>query len=624
MVILYLVGAYAVLQFVDTILVSALEFPSWLLPLLVVVSAVGFPIVVVLAWALQVTTEGVRADRGRGFSELLGVGGRVLAVLLVVLLSVALGVTGWQVWGPRTSEAASAGNAAAVIAPVSLDPARVAVLYFDDYTPNGEYAYLADALTEALIHELGQVRSLDVISRNGVKRFRGERVDMDRVVAELRAGSIVEGSVAPGPDGKIRVTFQLIRGSDLSHLHSDYVDAPVGAWIALQDSLVGGVSRALRKVLGRELDLRRRRAGNTSDEAWALWGRAQRLYTDFWALRSEDAEAGLPLLLRADTLLAKAGHLDPTWDQPALLRGHVALDLASIVGSPTAPSPTWCTQALAHAERALAVSVDTAAALELRGLVRMAQATGASGSELASLRSRAEADLRLAVERDDRSARAWQALSELLTDQGRFEEAKLAADHAIAADEFLDLEENALFAAAYSGLQFGPDDAIITQVAEGRSRFPDNSGFIQLDLTVLGTFPQVAPDVDRAWALVDSLVATVPSSQRQPYRAWAIMQVAKVAARAGLADSARAIVIRARGPEPQPGLAYDEAQVALLMDDRASAVRLLRMALAVQLPDTAVVARDWVFDGLHTDPAFLRLVGLGTETASTTPSPPRE
>ncbi len=601
--ILYLVAAYAVVQFVDTIIVSALGYPFWLLDLAIIVGAAGFPIAVVLAWALQFTGGGVRAETGKRLSEFLGGGGRIVLVLFVVLLSVGMGVSGWHFWGVRETTATEAG----IGDPQPLDPARVAVLYFDDYTQDGHSAFLADALTEALIHQLGQVRSLDVISRNGVKPYRGQKVDIDQMVTALRAGSIVEGSVAPGPGGDIRVTFQLIRGSDLSHVHSEYVDAPVGEWIALQDSLVGGVARALRKVLGGELQLRRQRQGNQSDEAWALVARAGRLQADYDTLRTESVAAARAVLLREDSLLARAERLDPQWIEPPLRRGGVARAMAVATGSATVPDSAWCRRALEHAERAVALGTDSARALELRGIVRARSAPALSG-DLSAMQALAESDLRRAVEIDPDRAAAWSELSVMLTNQARFEEARLAAQHAIEADQFLEREPAALFAAAYSTMQFGPDDAVVKQVVEGRARYPEDASLLQLELMVLGTFPQVEPDVDRAWSLVDTLVVSASAGRQSDFRLFGALQVAKTAARAGLADSAWSIVHRALGEEPAALWGYDEAQIAVELGDLPRALDLLRRYLEEYPSWRDVAARDWIFHPLHSDPAFIRLV----------------
>jgi hypothetical protein len=86
------------------------------------------------------------------------------------------------------------------------------------------------------------------------------------------------------------------------------------------------------------------------------------------------------------------------------------------------------------------------------------------------------------------------------------------------------------------------------------------------------------------------------------------MQVAKVLARAGMRDSARAVITLARGASTPDWLSYDEAHARLLLGERDHALHLLGISLRSS-PDTAYLARDWWFDGLHDDPRFKALVG---------------
>lgn len=616
--VLYLVGGYAVLQFADTILVSSFGMPDWIMMLLVIAGAAGFPLALVIAWVVKLTPEGLQPDQGMRFAELVTGVGRFVLVGVVALVSLGMGVAGWQLWGAGTAEAQRGDE--------PLDPRRLAVLYLDDHSPDSDLGYLADALTEALIHELSQASGLTIISRHGVKPYRSRGrnapdADLREIASALEVGSIVEGSVTPSGAG-VRVTFQLIDARDLSHLHSGTLDAAAGAWVALQDSLVTQVARALRRELGAAVELERLRLGTQSDEAWALVSRAARLRADYTDLRISDTDAGLQLLSAADSLLAVAERLDPSWLEPILLRGSIARRRALSSGPVAGTTDSVLGQrALDHAERAVAMAPrdELPRALSLRGLLRLEAARGASGEQRARLIEGAESDLRQAVGEDPNRAEAWQTLSELLVEQSRFEEARLAAEHALEADEFLELQDDALWALAYSALQFGPDPVVVDYCDEGRRRFPDKADFVVCRLFILASFPQVEPDLDAAWRLADSLAAIVGAAQRSSFRAYGQVQVAKVAARAGLADSARAIIRRARGPETPVWLTYDEAHANLLLRDTARTIQLLDVALANEVVDSAVLAREWWFQPLHQEPRFRRLLGRHAPSAPSAP-----
>ncbi|HVG44868.1 MAG TPA: BTAD domain-containing putative transcriptional regulator, partial [Longimicrobium sp.] len=159
-------------------------------------------------------------------------------------LGVLLGAAGSVL--PARSEPPPAATAQA---PPGYDPRRVAVLYLDDYSKGGELGYLANGLTESLIHALSQVQALEVISRNGVKPYRDRAVRFDSLVADLRVGSVVEGSVQRSGDS-VRVTVQLVDANTGAHLQSRTLVHSMTGIFALEDALADSVSGFLRRRLG--------------------------------------------------------------------------------------------------------------------------------------------------------------------------------------------------------------------------------------------------------------------------------------------------------------------------------------------------------------------------------------
>ena len=83
---------------------------------------------------------------------------------------------------------------------------NIAVMYFEDRSPKKELGYLADGLTEALIDELSAVPQLKVASRNGSAAFKGkDGVPSDSIARALKVGTVVNGTVEPAGDGRVRV-----------------------------------------------------------------------------------------------------------------------------------------------------------------------------------------------------------------------------------------------------------------------------------------------------------------------------------------------------------------------------------------------------------------------------------
>ncbi len=604
----YAAGAFAVLQGAD-LLAGALLLPNWVVAALAIVAVIGFPVAVAISWAFQVTPEGVRPEEPGGDRDMLRWGLRGGVVGVVLLASMAAGWTSWTYWlEPGVVQAgdtvAMGGAGEESGAP---DPARIAVLYFDDHSQDGDMGYLADGITEGLLHELAQIPALTVVSRNAMKAHRDGAVPLDSLLRSLRVGSLVEGSVAESA-GRVRVTVQLIDAVTGVHLASRVLERPITELFALQDDLTEEVARVLRQQLGDEIRTREERRGATSVEAWRLYRLAEELREEDRRLWRAEAAVRVLGLLEADSLLARAERLDPEWAQPTIARAWIANGLARINGDPpgVGMDATWAARALQHADRAISIGPDAAAGLEVRGAILAGLARTAEDPERA--REEAGRVLERAVALDPMAARAWGELAAVRVAQGRFPEARRGARRALQADAFLEDAAEVTHTLYFSALHAGPEPEAVEQCNDGRARFPAESEFVVCQLFLLASFPQVEPDVDRAWALVDTLETLVAERTRAGFHMYGAVQVAKVAARAGLPDSARAILQRARGEETPEWLAYDEAHARLLLGEEDHAIRLLRQYLDAGA-DPAFLARDWWFADLRDDPRFQALVG---------------
>jgi len=131
---------------------------------------------------------------------------------------------------------------------IASDRLRVAVLPFRNMSPDPNDEYFADGLTEELIDRLCQVRELRVIARTSVMNYKGERKNASQIGRELRAGSLVEGSVRKAGN-RIRVTAQLINASNEEHLWSSHYDKNLDDIFAVQSDIAEQVVGALRVQL---------------------------------------------------------------------------------------------------------------------------------------------------------------------------------------------------------------------------------------------------------------------------------------------------------------------------------------------------------------------------------------
>ena len=530
--------------------------------------------------------------------------GAMLALVAIPLFAAAASAMWWMNKPPESAHASG------------LDPHRVAVLYLETEGRDDSLAFLAEGLTESLIEELDRVDRLDVISANGVLPFREGSPRPDSVAAFLQAGTLVRGTVEDAGD-RVRVTVRLSNqsGSDFDRAT---LEGQKGNLLALRDTLSKQVAVFLRERLGEEVRLRADRTGTTNPEAWSLVQRAELARKDAATLlRADSAAASARLIARSDSLLAAAEAADPEWTTPIVRRAELVMQQVLATRDDLRRRDLIAT-GLAHSERALALDAKSAAALEVRGSLRYARhryGLAPDPTEAATLLRTAEEDLRQAIAIDGARASALNALSLLLYRKYNKVEANNYARRAYEADAYLAAAPDIIFrlyATSYDLEQFV--DA--TQWCElGRARYPEQARFVFCELRLMGT--RTDPDVPRTWRLVDELVERTPSAGREAARREAQMMAAVPIAKAGLVDSARRVMERARAGrdvDPRGELLGAEAVSRVLIGDRDEAIRLMQVYLTShpEHREGFVKANTWWWRPLQGDPRFQELVGSGS------------
>jgi TolB-like protein len=608
--LVYLGLAWLAMQ-VGDILVDREIVPGSYFPPLLYLLVVGFPIVLTLAWAHERRPAKPVSDEvgWRAWAHSLRPG-YVLATLLVM---VALLLPAYLMLerGPGRSDPD-------IEAAATLPSTSIAVLYFDDHSEGGQLDYLAKSLTEHLIHELAQVKSLDVKSRNAVKPYREGGVPDDSIARKLGVGTLVEGSVT-GSRERVRVSVQLIDANTQSHLDSEVIPGTLDDPFELIDNVTDQISRSLRRRLGIEVRLQQLRAGASNEEAWDLVQQAFSLTDDVEALVTAGDTAGAARTFdRADELLRRAESADPDWIEPILARARVASDRAfHEAPDDLSYEPSWARVGLEHVERALAIAPDDPSALERRGiLLYYLTTTSDDQNTVDSLRNESERDLKSAVSLEPSRALAWNWLSRVLQARGQFLEAKLAAGRAYEADAFLDDARIILFRLCHNSLELRDWVEVTRWCGEGRRRYPDRPSFVAVELTALAGPEGPAPDVEKAWELERTLLELSAPQRRVDREPRGLMQVAAVLVRAELSDSARAIIELARaamsGSDPE--VDYYEANARLRLGETEEALRLLGDFLDALPGEKPYIAEDWWWESLHDDPRFKALVAADDPT----------
>ena len=187
-----------------------LRLPDWAPTLVLVVLMAGFPVALILAWAFEVTPEGIRRDFA----------------------------------GSDEAEVAPAGRDSAI--PQAM-PAKksVAVLPFVNMSEEASNEYFSDGLSEELLNLLAKVPELHVAARTSSFAFKGEKADIPSLAGKLNVANVLEGSVRKAGD-RVRITVQLIEAASGYHLWSETYDRTLDDIFAIQDEIARSVVDALK------------------------------------------------------------------------------------------------------------------------------------------------------------------------------------------------------------------------------------------------------------------------------------------------------------------------------------------------------------------------------------------
>lgn len=543
---------------------------------------------------------------GTWYSPLRRRWGIIAAVLLGV---VGFGGGAWWIWG-RGSAVASAASG-------DLDPRRVAVLYFDDVSPGGQLAYMADGLTESLISQLAEVQALDVVSKSGVAPFRGGEADIDSVARELKAGTIVRGTIEQQGE-TLRISVRVLDGNSGADLNRKTFEQPKGNVFAVRDSLASEVANFLRLRVGEEVRLREGRAGTSNVAAWTLLQRAEKQRKDGEALSGKgDSAQSMRLFATADALLAQAETLDPAWIDPITQRARISLSLARASGGAVDAKP-HIEKGIELASRSLARDPRDADALSVRGQLlyrRWALALYTSPREATEILDGVEKDLKAAVAIMPANAEAWNQLSQLYNQKDDFISAKVAASRAYEEDAYLSGADRVLwrlYATSYDLEQFADG---VKWCDEGSRRFPENPSFVRCRLWLYTTNAKQANPTE-AWRDFDRLKQLTPAKLWQFREHEGKILVAAALARAGQQDSARRLLVSARagpGVDPEGALLSFEAFVRTLFNDPRDtdeAFKLLRRYMSTNAAHRQGFAesQSWWWKPLKADPRFAELI----------------
>jgi TolB-like protein len=320
----YIVAGWLIAQVAD-LAADAFNAPDWVMQMLIIVLLIGLPVALFLAWAYELTPEGVK--KAKDLPEDMPKdprAGRRLNRITMVALIVAVAWLGWdKLQGP--------GVAPTTVDEASVADTSIAVLPFADFSPDGDHAWFADGLTDEILNALARTRSLRVASRTSSFAYRDTEKDATTIATELNVAHILEGSVRRAGD-RIRVTAQLIRASDDAHLWSETFDASSDDSIEIQEQIAFEIASLLDTAMD-PAELRRMVAAGT--ESIAAWEAYVRLREEFY--RSIDQFDPLDSSPRMLQLYREVTAEDPAFGEAHLLFAEIVdawLSPASVTSAP--------------------------------------------------------------------------------------------------------------------------------------------------------------------------------------------------------------------------------------------------------------------------------------------------
>ena len=233
--IAYGVAAWLLIQLTD-IVFPRIGLADSAVTLVIALLAIGFIPALILAWAFEMTPEGIKkekdVDRAKSITPQTGkqLNRMIIAGLALVIIGMAV-ERAWFAGRDDVIEPPVALDGATAISSdstsASADQAKqresVAVLPFNSMSSGEDDGYFADGLTEEILNSLAALPELLVTARTSSFHFKGKNLPVQEIAATLGVDHIVEGSVRRSGE-RVRITAQLVRADDGFHLWSDTYD----------------------------------------------------------------------------------------------------------------------------------------------------------------------------------------------------------------------------------------------------------------------------------------------------------------------------------------------------------------------------------------------------------------
>src|SRR5947208_3201250 len=248
----YVIAAGGIIQLASAAF-PAWELPNWSLRLVIVLLLIGFPIALILAWAFDVTSQGIKATPS------VAAPGSHLRRNVIMLVATGIIIS------------AAAGFFLLPRASARKIEKSIAVLPFENLSDDKENAYFADGIQDDVLTNLSKIGDLKVISRMSVMSYREQGMRKAREIGKaLGVATLLEGSVRR-IGNRVRVNVQLINADTDEHIWAEDYDRDLTDVFAIQTDLAQKISAALQAKLSPNEKARLDRRPTQNPDAYLLF-----------------------------------------------------------------------------------------------------------------------------------------------------------------------------------------------------------------------------------------------------------------------------------------------------------------------------------------------------------------
>jgi TolB-like protein/Tfp pilus assembly protein PilF len=234
----YAVVAWLLIQ-AASILFPTYEAPPWVMKVFIAAVAAAFPVALVIAWAFELTPEGLKRTEDVTPNEKRLLSRRKFIALVVVIALLAASLLAFQMLRPQSSIR---------LTTTSVDNKSIAVLPFASLSEDKGNAYFADGIQDEILTRLSKIGALKVISRTSTQQYQSKPGNLAEIAKQLGVAHILEGSVQKAGES-VRVNVQLIKADTDSHLWAETYDRKLTDIFAVESEVAQRIADSLETKL---------------------------------------------------------------------------------------------------------------------------------------------------------------------------------------------------------------------------------------------------------------------------------------------------------------------------------------------------------------------------------------